>query len=232
MAKANGKKTNGNGNMKLWSQVCETDPQFTKKADTRGGFTAICAQYQRKTATNLWGPYGSSWGMKDLAWDYVRNAAGDVIELYLSAVFFCPGSNFEIAGDIAYRPGNDCHKKLQTDITTKALSMLGFNSDVFEGKFDDNKYIEKMKGKYADKKPAKKTTKNDGDMPELTEQNIKVLNSIFEYFTNNTPKGKKVDPDLFRAAIFKKWGKFPTTSKGGEMIVKGLDTDGIYTDAA
>ena len=39
-------------------------------------------------------------------------------------------------------------KKVQTNALTKGLSTLGFNSDVFEGKFDDDKYIQQMKEEF------------------------------------------------------------------------------------
>ena len=38
-------------------------------------------------------------------------------------------------------------------MTTKALSKLGFNADVFLGKYDDNKYVAKMKEEFAEPKP-------------------------------------------------------------------------------
>ena len=41
-------------------------------------------------------------------------------------------------------PDEDAVKKAVTDGLTKCLSYLGFNADVFLGKFDDNKYVEKM----------------------------------------------------------------------------------------
>ena len=41
-------------------------------------------------------------------------------------------------------------KKLQTDALTKGLSFLGFNSDVFEGLFDDSRYVQGMATKFAE----------------------------------------------------------------------------------
>ena len=35
-------------------------------------------------------------------------------------------------------------KKVATDALTKGLSKLGFNADVFMGKFDDNKYVNSL----------------------------------------------------------------------------------------
>ena len=47
-------------------------------------------------------------------------------------------------------------KKCSTDALTKGLSALGFNADVFLGKFDDNKYVAKMTQEFsAPKKPKK-----------------------------------------------------------------------------
>lgn len=136
------------GNMELWNQVCETDPAITTKVDLRGGFTAICAQAQRKRATELWGPYGINWGLSECHFCNIHNSEGKVVEIGLDARFVFPtGGTFPISSDIEYKPGNDTRKKLMTDCITKALSMLGFNSDVFEGKFDDNKYVEELKRK-------------------------------------------------------------------------------------
>lgn len=142
-------------NMKLWNQVCETDPATTKQVSQRGGFTAICAQAQRKKATEQWGPYGIKWGMKDLVWSYHDN------EAILDAIFFFPDGEFQCRSSMVYKGGQDVFKKLLTDLTTKALSMLGFNSDVFEGKFDDNKYVENLKQQQAQSDPAKQKSQAD-----------------------------------------------------------------------
>lgn len=143
-------KKETNDNMELWNKVCETDPAITKQVNQRGGFTAVCAQAQIKRATEIWGPYGGKWGVRDLQWGSVSDKDGEVIEMALSGKFFYPDDNeFEIGSDIAYRAGGDSRKKLLTDITTKALSKLGFNADVFEGKFDDNKYVQEMIKKHS-----------------------------------------------------------------------------------
>jgi len=43
-----------------------------------------------------------------------------------------------------WRRTSDAYKKVYTDALTKALSRLGFNADVFLGKFDDNKYVDSL----------------------------------------------------------------------------------------
>jgi len=149
-------------NMELWKQVCTTDPATTKHVKQRGGFTAIDAQSQLKRATELWGPYGSTWGVKECKYTHIdtdnKDGHKSIIEVMLEAVFYCPYGTFEIATDISYRIGGDTCKKLLTDLTTKALSKLGFNSDVFEGKFDDNKYVNAVKKKFSKEPEAEPIT--------------------------------------------------------------------------
>jgi len=131
-------------NMKLWDAVSVTDPDTTRKVNQRGGFTAICAQAQLKTATELWGPYGDKWGLAELQWEYIKT--GDTIfEVALTAEFYYPGGSFPMSNDMAYKVGNEIRKKLITDMRSKCLSTLGFNSDVFEGLFDDNRYVEQAR---------------------------------------------------------------------------------------
>ena len=46
-------------------------------------------------------------------------------------------------------------------VATKGLSKLGFNADVFMGKFDDNKYVDSLANKYGvDKKETPKPKQN------------------------------------------------------------------------
>lgn len=140
----------------LWETVCDSDPGTLKHVTQRGGFTAIAAQAQIKRATELWGPYGYKWGLRDCKFSGLPGQDGAGLAcLTLDATFFYPCSLdgvvreavFEISSDIAYDPRGECRKKLMTDVTTKALSKLGFNADVFldQMKWDGNKYINKVK---------------------------------------------------------------------------------------
>ena len=166
-------------NMKLWEQVCTTDPAITKKINVRGGFTAIAAQAQIKRATELWGPYGGKWGVKNCTHTHLFETEGRKIsEVMLTGIFYYPDGEFEIATDIKFVVGGDSAKKLLTDLTTKALSKLGFNSDVFEGKFDDNKYVESLK--------------NGNLQPEsITKDQIEIIGQLMEE-TETKPNDKKL----------------------------------------
>jgi len=142
-----------NNNMRIWDKVEKTDPAFTKYVNMRGGFTSIDAMYRVKLATQEWGPYGSTWGVKDLNFDYIRGPKtakteegtivleDAILGEALTATFYYPSGEFELGTDL--RPlGDDSRKKLLTDLTTKALSKLGFNADVYMGTFEDDKYEE------------------------------------------------------------------------------------------
>jgi len=133
----------------LWDQVSTTDPETTKRVNQRGGFTAIDAQAQLRRATELFGPYGHQWGLSGLRFEYIYGPDGNIMELALTAEFYYPngpeGGRFEMSNDMKYRPGDECRKKLITDLRSKCLSTLGFNSDVFEGRFDDNRYVQSLK---------------------------------------------------------------------------------------
>lgn len=144
-------------NMDLWDKVFKTDPAHTKKANVRGNkITAIAPQYQIMKATEQFGPYGSAWGFKkiDISFDLAQ-INGLVM---FKGLFFYPSGEFEIISSIsAYidnartKPDNDFAKKVETDALTKALSKLGFNADVFMGRFDDHKYVEELKEEAAAK---------------------------------------------------------------------------------
>ena len=69
-------------NLSLWESVETTDPEFTTKVNQRGGFTAIGAQYQIKNATELFGPFGHGFGVKDES--YTPNSFINMILLLVS----------------------------------------------------------------------------------------------------------------------------------------------------
>ena len=47
------------------------------------------------------------------------------------------------------RPDEDAAKKAVTDGLTKCVSYIGFNADVFLGRFDDNKYVQQASSQKA-----------------------------------------------------------------------------------
>lgn len=138
-------------NLGLWNRHDVTDPSYTKKVTFGRNYTAIDPQYQIYNATVEWGPYGSAWGIKDINYGIISNVEGVPYVQTIEAIFYYPDGEFPISSDIMFFEGKDKNivkdqrKKLLTDITTKALSKLGFNADIFLGFFDDSKYVQSVK---------------------------------------------------------------------------------------
>lgn len=143
-------------NMKLWSAVEKTDPKHTKKVTFGRGFTAIDPYYQIKCATEQFGPAGKGWGWEVVRVEEFREIAAigvlirlwhgnkeNYIEQYGQGSMFTDKQKF--------KPDYDVLKKATTDGITKCLSYLGFNADVFTGKFDDNKYVQQMNNEFREK---------------------------------------------------------------------------------
>ena len=128
-------------NMDIWNAVEKTDPKHTKAVNQRGGFTAIGANYQIMNATKQFGPIGIGWG-------YTVEKFERMDSMVIAHVTFWHGNRANVFGPIlgcaemfGKKADSDAPKKAMTDAITKALSQLGFNADVFLGKFDDNKYV-------------------------------------------------------------------------------------------
>ena len=170
-------------NLKLWDQVSTTDPKHTRAVNQRGGFTAINAQYQMLTATHQWGPYGSKWGVKECNY-YPIADNGKIILFALEAKFWYPEGEFEISVDTPAYIGKsgklveDHRKKLLTDLTTKALSKLGFSADIFLGLYDDNKYVQGLSEKIQKDEKRQRLIKFIKNAP-----NVKILQTVEEYAT-------------------------------------------------
>ena len=166
-----------NDNMKLWDSVCKTDPKTTKQFKGKGGFvgTAVCAQSQRKAATEQFGPYGIDWGVCNEKFEILARSDDphDSMLVYTGNLQYPWGDKKGALGLVSsidlwqyvksYKTWiaiSDIHKKVRTDALTKGLSELGFNSDVFEGKFDDSKYVTAMQEEFAPPPPTKEPTDN------------------------------------------------------------------------
>lgn len=154
--------------MRLWDSVCKTDLSYTKSAKIgQMNITSICAQYQRKSATNVFGSYGIGWGVDENENSY------SLIEFENKTILCRYSANFWYYHDgkkgsfpitacvkVCYVTNagkgyllidDEFSKKVMTNAVTKGLSFLGFNSDIFEGKFEDNQYINMLKAEQAAK---------------------------------------------------------------------------------
>ena len=143
-------------------RVRTTNPEYTRKVVYgKRHFTSINATSQIIMATNEFGMYGAYWGVRNLKFSTVTDENNRPLLLVLDAIFFYPLNEddtiriieFPISSEISYWEGErkqslvqDMRKKLLTDVTTKSLSKLGFNADVFLGMYDDQKYVSNIEG--------------------------------------------------------------------------------------
>jgi len=146
-------------NLELWNKVEKTNPKYTKKANVKGNrITSIAPQYQIMNATEHFGIYGVKWGFKEIEIDHTLvNVCGLI---YWKAIFFFPGGEFPATNSISIwrdaamtKPDDNFAKKIETDSLTKCLSKLGFNADIFLGKFEDERYLNELKEEFKEKKP-------------------------------------------------------------------------------
>ncbi len=145
-------------NLKLWDSVQETNPADTKEVTFGRKFTAIDAYSQIKKATDIFGSYGSMWGIRSIVHTFVPNTNMVLGEAQFYYMQTGNKGEFPVTSSILYisekgKVDDDFAKKLETDMITKALSRLGFNADIFMGKFDDNKYVADMKQKFEQVSP-------------------------------------------------------------------------------
>ena len=171
-------------NLLLWNRVEKTNPAHTKDAKIgQLSIKAINAQSQIKEATKQFGTYGNTWGLKNLKYSFMD--IGTTKMAMLGAEFYYPSGEFEIHTTlkIAYmtqgangylKIDDDFMKKMETDVTTKALSKLGFNADVFMGLYDDNRYVNQMKEEF---NPVPKAQPKV--VEKINEAQAKELNSLF-----------------------------------------------------
>ena len=150
-------------NLKLWDSVEKTNPNHTKKVTFGRAITAIDPYRQIKNATEKFGAVGIGWGWSVERVEYLpTNELGLLIRMWHTdkANTFDQWGQASLYIDKAEKKKDtDCFKKATTDGVTKCLSLIGFNADVFLGKFEDNKYVQALEDEFKEPvKPRKPTT--------------------------------------------------------------------------
>lgn len=193
-------ETGINKNIALWNVVSATNPKHTKKVKLGREFTAIDPYSQIYEATKAFGPVGKGWGWQVSRIEYTpTDQVGVLVQLWHGQ----REDTFEQWGQAGLyidknktRPDTDCFKKATTDGVTKCLSYLGFNADVFLGQFDDNKYVQEMRDKYA-------TENGERNPTPLTPERSGMLStyiSSFDACTEQAHVDKLID-DKFKKFI-------------------------------
>ena len=152
----------------VWDCMKETDPRFTKRVNKGfGEITTIDPQWQIMRMTEMFGPVGKGWNYtvnytytNDLVFAEVSVATSKTENDNLFWNYFGPVCSVQKLFRKTGALDDEAPKKAMTDALTKAFSHLGLCSDIFMGKFDDSKYVQKLEEKYsgvADKKKISKT---------------------------------------------------------------------------
>lgn len=175
-------------NLALWNRVEKTNPAHTKNVNFGRSITAIDPYRQIMNATEQFGPAGQGWGWSIVETHFLpTNEVACLIRVWHgSPERFIEhwGQNSLFMDKAEKKKDGDCMKKAATDGLTKCLSMLGFNADIFLGKFDDCKYVQQVTEEF--KEPEKPN--------ELEANWVSLISSGHEYINNIT------DPD-FRSRI-------------------------------
>lgn len=163
-------------NLRLWSQVEQTHPDFVRGFSGSDGFngTGINPTYLVWKATQMFGPVGIGWGYDIVKEEYVKGAPlgfdadgnmyGTVLIHIVQLKFWFKmqdgtkgevthfgGTTFIGKGEYGIFTDEDAPKKSVTDALGKCMSMAGFSADVYMGRYDDQKYVAAMQEQFKNK---------------------------------------------------------------------------------
>tara|TARA_R100000541_G_C1884874_1_gene82802 strand:- start:396 stop:1139 length:744 start_codon:yes stop_codon:yes gene_type:complete len=217
-------------NLGLWNKVEKTNPAHTKKLKFGRAITAIDPYRQIKNATEAFGPVGVGWGWSVERIEYLpTNELAVLIRMWHTKkenTFDQWGQASLYTDKAESKKDTDCFKKATTDGITKCLSFVGFNADVFLGKFEDNKYVQMISGEFSAAEayqPAldKLMVRFDEGQSELCifgylDAVANKDQAMFEWVLNNIPKGKKTKVSAHRTAGQKLYFQYKDIFESGD----------------
>jgi len=212
-----------NGNLSLWKSVEKTDPQHTKGFSGKGGFkgTAISPMWLIRRATELWGPMGGKWGVRNVKAEVLDGPGQEKLHVVQAEIFYPlpqslgDGTNFTQVGAVpcfgqttlcgVRKDGTpfldeEAPKKSLTDALTKGLSWLGFAADVHMGLYDDVKYVNTVNEEFRKAEQAPD--------PELREKGGAILKAAAVKGTEALTAAWKTLSQPMREACRGDWGVY------------------------
>lgn len=161
-------------NMAVWDAVKTVDPKYTKGFNRSGGFkgTSTNATYLASLATKMFGPCGIGWGIHVVGEQMIEGHPfienGVVVgytKVHVARVrlwYVLGGQTGEIEqygqtemvgkNSRGYFTDEEAPKKSITDGMTKCLSLLGFAAEIHMGMYDDNKYVNDVRQRFAEER--------------------------------------------------------------------------------
>lgn len=201
-------------NLKLWNSVSKTDTSATKTTNQGGREqTSINGYWMVKKATEQFGMVGIGWGwdVMEERWDdgamipikqddgSTRLEQSKTHTIKLKLWFIVDGKRGEITQyghtQAIYKSkwgvsdDGEAPKKSLMDAIKKALSMLGFCSDIFTGMFEDREYVAQIQAEQAIEKAEDKDAEIAAKRADASDYVIRHLEAIKSSKTQNEVKG-------------------------------------------
>jgi len=146
-------------NMEVWRAFERTDPAQTKEFNRSGGFkgTAVKPVYCDQRMTEMFGPCGIGWGINKPDFTLV-NTDNEILVYCTVSIWVRERDNLihGVGGDKVVsqtksgpRSSDEAYKMAFTDAIGNAYKHLGMSADIHMGRFDDSKYVEKVRAEMA-----------------------------------------------------------------------------------
>ena len=154
-------------NLRIWNVLSKTDPKHTKQFKRAGGFsgTAMKPIWVIKQMTELFGPAGTGWGMREPVFQTV-NAGDEILVFCTVALWYNEGGlpmdggsqgivygvgGDKVLGKNKYGPftNDEAFKASYTDALSNAMKQIGVGADIHMGLFDDEKYVRETTREFA-----------------------------------------------------------------------------------
>lgn len=163
-------------NLEIWDKFADIDPKFTKPITGKPyKGTSPNPQYIIKCLTEMFGPVGKGFGWTILKEEFTP--LGDTVLHWCRIAFWWKEfegvtQQFEEYGQTkaayktsagSYMVDEDAPKKSLTDAIIKAASHLGVASNIFLGRWDDQKYVAEVN---KDFREAEKSGPTEDKLPQ------------------------------------------------------------------
>jgi len=242
-------------NTEIWDKFETTDPKFTKAFKKGFSGTSINPTYVIKKLTEQFGPCGVGWGdeiieslFNEGVW--LNEKDRGVVHTIILKLWYMEDIP-EMEGPVkekrsvigvgttafVYKDKNGLHtdeeyfKKTMTDALTNAAKKLGMSADIFMGKYDDNKYVEKIKKLFGDF-PKRSIVAKQLLECETIEQYLVEYNKFLNKYSPeafNLPSGKRKSnetwTDLFTMAYNRLKGVPPVNANETPEDILQADFD-------
>lgn len=152
-------------NLEIWDKFADIDPKFTKPITGKPyKGTSPNPHYVIRCLTEMFGPVGVGFGW-DVEAEGFQPMGEELLHWCRIRFWHGDGRGFSAYGQTkavmktrnGFMNDEDAPKKSLTDAITKAAAQVGVASNIFLGRWDDNKYVAEVNAEYREaEKPVPK----------------------------------------------------------------------------